>query len=310
MGRQADLRQRRAEWDEIMDGIQSVVRAAGFAGDWEITEAAEGASGRTYIARQQGRALFIKLDDPSLGRERLAQLGVTPPLLHHGVARDIPYTVYPAIAAEHPAPAWFGDHLGEVIDLVTTYQRDRQLAKVLGADSARALPFHPGHEMERIGTAFRQASDPIFGSERIARAIERLASQAAQVNILPLVPAHTDPNNTNFLVTADAVRLIDWEGLTLSDPLRDIGLILWWYVPEAHWPEAIARLELTEGVEESVARVYWWAAATSLRVALWIDRHGSNVNRIRSFLDDFIEAEQRRPNPRRISGWRPDPKFV
>lgn len=93
---------------------------------------------------------------------------------------------------------------------------------------------------------------------------------------------------------------MDWDGITLSDPLRDIGLILWWFVPPERWEAMFRRFWLPDAASAAAAidRIFWWAAVTSLRVALWIDRHAPAAA-IHSFLEDFHEAAARRPNPKR-----------
>ncbi len=93
---------------------------------------------------------------------------------------------------------------------------------------------------------------------------------------------------------------MDWDGITLSDPLRDIGLILWWFVPPERWEAMFRRFWLPDAASAAaIDRIFWWAAVTSLRVALWIDRHAPAAAAIHSFLEDFHEAAARRPNPKR-----------
>ncbi len=30
--------------------------------------------------------------------------------------------------------------------------------------------------------------------------------------------------------------MVDWDDIRLSDPMQDIGLLLWWYVAREYWP--------------------------------------------------------------------------
>ncbi|MBA2247814.1 MAG: phosphotransferase [Chloroflexia bacterium] len=116
------------------------------------------------------------------------------------------------------------------------------------------------------------------------------------------MPSHTDPNNSNVLVAPDRVYLIDWDGVMLSDPLRDIALILWWYVPPERGEAILQRCWLPDAASAAtIDRVFWWAAVSSLRVALWIDRQARGDDAIRSFLADFIAAAHGLPNPRRLT---------
>lgn len=284
-----------------VDNIQHLLNCAGFDGQWTIAPASEGSSGRTFVARQDDGALFLKLDDANPCGPRLAALGITPPLLARGTHCGSPFSVYAQIAADHPPPAWFADHLPQVIDLIVTCQRDRELAHALDAD-APSLPAHLARQVTSLEAAIDGAVSPLVRTPDVRSALHRLAVSVhrGRIDAAPLVPSHTDPNNSNVLVAPERVYLIDWDGIALSDPLRDIGLILWWYVPEARWPEAFARMGIpATDLDATIARVHWWSAVTSLRVALWIDRHAPNDDAIRSFLTDFTAAANDLPNPKR-----------
>lgn len=159
---------------------------------------------------------------------------------------------------------------------------------------------HLAAEIELVAADVRQAARSAFRHPEVGAGVGRLGASRVVNAARGLVPSHTDPNNSNFLVTVNTVYLIDWDGVALSDPMRDPGLILWWYVPEDRWPEAFAHLGIPESdPQRDLSRVYWWAAVTSLKVALWIDRHDANDEAIRSFLDDFLHAERGLPNPKR-----------
>lgn len=62
-----------------MKVIGRLLADAGMPGEWKITPASEGSSGRTFVARQQDRAVFVKLGDWNPGRERLVELGPIDP---------------------------------------------------------------------------------------------------------------------------------------------------------------------------------------------------------------------------------------
>lgn len=182
-----------------------------------------------------------------------------------------------------------------------TCQRDRELARALDPD-APSLPAHLARQIALLEAAIDGAVSPLVRTPDVRSALRRLATPRPVhgIDAAPLVPSHTDPNNTNVLVAPERIYLVDWDGITLSDPLRDIGLILWWYVPEARWPEAFSRMGIpATDLDATTARVYWWSAVTSLCVALWIDRHASNDDAIRSFLADFTAAANDLPNPKR-----------
>lgn len=101
-----------------MDAIHEILSVAGFEGAWDIAPASLGSSRRTFIARQPDRDLFVKLDDRTVTGERLAEIGVTPPLLARGLHQDAPFSVYPFVNAHLPEPAWFAANLDRVMPLL------------------------------------------------------------------------------------------------------------------------------------------------------------------------------------------------
>lgn len=181
-------------------------------------------------------------------------------------------------------------------------QQDRTLTDLLGSSlPVSALEEHLAAVVTRLTDRTRRASAPIFRSPEIGTALERLRATRHRVDGAPLVPVHTDPSPANILVTPDRTYLVDWDGITLCDPMRDIGLLLWWFLPPQAWPLTLRRFWLPDAASAPVIdRVYWWSAVNSLRVALWIDRHAPDEGAVASFLEDFFAAEGRLPNPKHI----------
>ncbi|GAB4472713.1 MAG: hypothetical protein Kow00124_10980 [Anaerolineae bacterium] len=64
--------------------------------------------------------------------------------------------------------------------------------------------------------------------------LQKAPIQTGRIGLV--VPAHHDPNHGNFMVNRQgALRLIDFEGLALDNPVADLGVFLDWYVePERH----------------------------------------------------------------------------
>jgi hypothetical protein len=93
--------------------------------------------------------------------------------------------------------------------------------------------------------------------------------------------------------------MLDWEEIALSDPMRDVGLFLWWYVPPHKWREFFEVYDHTapEPGDPTHDGIYWWAARRSLEVALWLDRH-DHKSAAQVFLTDFIAAAHRSGNPK------------
>ncbi|MDQ3539999.1 MAG: aminoglycoside phosphotransferase family protein [Chloroflexota bacterium] len=282
------------------DRIPSLLADIALAGNWTIARSSEGSSERTFVARQQDRAVFVKLGDRNPARERLAELGITPPLLATGEHDGAPFSVYEFVPGRHPDPAWIADHRLDIADIILAFQQDGALADALGGIPDIILAKHLDEVLRETIISIQMASSPRLHAPEVAHAITRLTQRTGAVDDQPLVPSHTDPNNTNLLVATERAYLIDWDGITWSEPLRDIGLMLWWYIPEARWRDVLLRMDVPEpGIEGATERVHWWSAINSLRVALWIDRNVPDEGAIASFLEDLFAAEARRPNPKR-----------
>jgi aminoglycoside phosphotransferase (APT) family kinase protein len=109
----------------------------------------------------------------------------------------------------------------------------------------------------------------------------------------PLTPIHNDPSPTNILFAEGRFVFLDWDEVTLSDPLRDIGLLLWWNFPPSQWPAFFEKYGLSLEAAR-LAKIYWFAARASLDIALWHAEHSLDG---RSFAADFLAALDQQPNP-------------
>lgn len=107
------------------------------------------------------------------------------------------------------------------------------------------------------------------------------------------MPTHPDPNTKNMLLLRKRLFMVDWNDVQLSDPLRDIGLILWWYVKRENWPPFFQAYGLIYDAMV-IERLFWWTARTSLAIALWQLDHKQDPS---NFLQDFIAAIHRDNNP-------------
>ena len=56
------------------------------------------------------------------------------------------------------------------------------------------------------------------------------------------VVCHGDVNHNNWLLSDNnQLYLIDWDGAMIADPAIDIGLLLYWYIPEDNWETWLAQ---------------------------------------------------------------------
>lgn len=285
--------------EDSLDAITHVLHGAGFGDGWDVTSSPHGATGRAFVARRGDEVVFIKRGSAIAAHGRLAALGVTPARLAHGPD----FTISRYVVGGVPDRIWMRDNAVLVIDLLTIVQRDDPLRHLLTATTP-VLPLgeHLAAVIARLIERATRASTPEFRSSEIELSLQRPRTAHHAVDGVPLVPSHTAPNTSNVLVAPDCVYLLGRDGVTLSDPMRDITLILWWYVPPERWEAMLRRLWLPDAASATtIDRIFWWAAVSSFRVALWIDRHAPDDNAIRSFLADFIPVAHGRPNPRRLA---------
>jgi hypothetical protein len=78
--------------------------------------------------------------------------------------------------------------------------------------------------------------------------------------------------------------------------MRDIGQLAWWYLAPRLWDDFIEASGVTRG-EEARRRLFWWAAAESLHVALRLCPIDAEA--AAGFVADFRAALAGEPNPRR-----------
>jgi thiamine kinase-like enzyme len=265
------------------------VLAQAFATDgWTIEKPRDGRQKECYIASDGNRTVFVKFDVPTTSLRRLSELDVAPRVLASGTYQGTSYVIQEFLAGTYPDRPWMRSHVAEVADLIRTYHEDRLLADILAQGEAHSYQQHLDDDLavlERRVT--RQANAPL----RVA--FYELRELAQTFDDAQLVPVHNEPNTKNMLLHGGKLTFIDWDEVLLSDPLRDIGAFLWWYLPVPQWQDFFtsygAPLPTSVG-----ARVYWFAARASLAICLWHIEHGIPEG---AFYEDFFAALDQQPNP-------------
>lgn len=258
---------------------------------WSV-QRTKGRSKESYVARSEGTAAFLKLDINLPPLLRLADLGVAPSVLGSGTFQGRPYAVQEYIDGRHPDRQWFADHLADVAAFAHRYHDDPILKNLLVV---------PGHSIDftreaaNVRAALAAARDRGFPIERVEKDCAELLATAKTLSPVSPVPVHADPNRKNFLITTNRFVVLDWDDVILSDPLRDTGTILWWYVPRSKWSEFFDAYGISADIG-TYDRAYWWAAKTSLSVAVWLNEQGYQAE-MADFLEDFGAAANKRENP-------------
>ena len=259
---------------------------------WRVAPPPAGVQKEAYIAQSDQHTLFVKFDADTPAWPRLADIGVTPPILGMGTHQGRPYLIQRFVEGTYPDRVWFAQHIAVLAHFISRYHHDTQLTELLSAPPMQSYTDHIQQEVTTLTGAMTTATHDMFKTDQARHAFAQFSEQAKRLQPVPLVPTHADPSPANMLVTAHGMTMLDWDDVLLSDPMRDVGLVLWWYLPQRAWQ---AFFEVY-GMPMERDRIFWWVAKRSVELALWFDtRHADEP--ARAFLDDFYRAVQHQPNP-------------
>ena len=235
----------------------------------------------------------MKFDISVAPLRRLGEIEVAPRVLTSGILNDRTYVIQEYIAGTYPNWQWFAHNLPSLAAFIKRYHDDQELTFILAKGENTSYQEHITAEIAALETQFQALDADALREPTIASAFELLKVQAQKLQPVKLVPIHADPNTINMLVTGDTLRMVDWDEMKLSDPMRDAGQLLWWYVAKRQWAEFFAAYGLPLN-EALIERINWWAARTSFAIALWHVEHSYDGT---SFLQDFIAALYGESNP-------------
>ncbi|GAC1566388.1 MAG: hypothetical protein NVS3B14_08240 [Ktedonobacteraceae bacterium] len=266
------------------------------ATDWLITTPKDGLQQQCFVARRGEQPVFIKLKAPVASLQRLGEIEVAPRVIANGTIDGTSYVVQEYIAGNYPDRRWFAAHLPLLAAFMRRYHQDQPLISLLAANVTTNYPEHVALDLAMLERQFDSLQSNELHSSEITVAFTRLKEWAKELQPVPLVPVHPDPNTKNILLFDDSLVMVDWDDIQLSDPLRDSGLLLWWYVAEHKWGEFFQAYGL-EIDDKLIERIYWWAARSSFAIALWHVEHGYDSQ---AFLEDFLAAVNKRSNPHAV----------
>ncbi len=232
-----------------------------FDQEWEIIPAG-GATGEAFFAQYQEQKLFLKRNSsPFLAV--LSAEGIVPKLvwtkrLENG---DV-------ITAQH----WLKGR-----ELKPHDMNSERVAKLLKKiHSSRPLltmlerlgkeKFQPEHMLTDLETGldFDLVSLPI-----VKDALRFLQGNITNMQHSDYVVCHGDVNHNNWLLSDyNQLYLIDWDGAMIADPAIDIGLLLYWYIPEEEWSNwfDIYGLPMTDSFK---LRMKWYVVAQTVLSIQW-----------------------------------------
>jgi thiamine kinase-like enzyme len=206
------------------------------------------------------------------------------------------YVIQEYITGNYPDWQWFATHLPILALCVQRYHSDQPLNELLSHSTTTRYHEHIAQDLAQLEAQFSLLKAEALYTPDITTAFKELKGQVRRHQPVGIVPVHIDPNTHNMLLTDEKVLLVDWDGIQLSDPMRDVGLLLWWYVPQHRWPDFFQSYGSSLD-EASIERIFWWAARTSFAVALWHAEHGHECSH---FLHDFLAALAKKDNPHAV----------
>jgi len=279
-----------------MEQIKRILQYHFGSTTWEIARSREGQQNAGYRAKNGDVEVFVKFTDAVAALRRLGEIAVAPGVLASGIDQGRTYVVQEYVTGKYPAWQWFATHLPILASCIRRYHGDQPLTDLLSQPTVTKYHEHVALDLAQLEAQFSSLSTEVLHTPEITTAFEELKNQARKLQSARLMPVHIDPNTHNMLLTEERFLLVDWDGILLSDPMRDVGLLLWWYVAPHHWPDFFQSYGSSLD-DASVEKIFWWAARTSFAVALW---HAAHQHECSAFLQDFLAALAKKSNPHAV----------
>jgi thiamine kinase-like enzyme len=250
--------------------------------EWEITPAG-GATGEAFYARFENQMLFLKRNSsPFLAV--LSAEGIVPKLvwtkrLENG---DV-ITAQQWLPGRELKPAEMNHIL--VAKLLKKIHCSEPMLGMLSR--IENTPLTPETLFQMV---YAELDQEVLSYPEVQKAIKFIKEEASNVNCDEKVVCHGDVNHNNWLLAEDnQLYLIDWDGAMIADPAIDLGLLLYWYIPEENWPEWLDMYgkKLTSHLR---LRMKWYVALQTLSSIQWYkskNRH-EEMNKWVQFLNDIV----------------------
>jgi len=229
--------------------------------EWKITPAG-GATGEAFFAKSEDTTLFLKRNSSPF----LAVLSA------EGIVPKLYWTKRLENGDVITAQQWLNGR-----DLKPSDMTHPQVAKLL-YKIHQSIPLLK--MLQRLGKApilpnkmlddikYRLDSN-IKNLPIIEKAISFLESNADKIYCDDWVVCHCDVNHNNFLLSElNQLYLIDWDNALIGDRAIDLGLILYWYIPENRWEEWLSYygIELTDHLKK---RMKWYVMSQTVLSIQW-----------------------------------------
>jgi hypothetical protein len=187
----------------VINTIKDILHSHFQTTDWLITKPKDGQQKACFVAQHGTEQVFIKLNVPVAALHRLGAIGVAPRVLASGTVDGVSYVVQEYITGNYPDRRWFADHLPTLAAFIKRYHTDQPLASLLAANTSTNFVEHVALDLATLEKQFTSQHSEELHAPTIAFAFEKLKAWSKQLQAVPLVPVHPDPNTKNILLTSD-----------------------------------------------------------------------------------------------------------
>ncbi|WP_042354745.1 phosphotransferase family protein [Bacillus rubiinfantis] len=229
--------------------------------EWEITPAG-GATGEAFYAKYENQSLFLKRNSsPFLAV--LSAEGIVPKLvwtkrLENG---DV-ITAQQWLEGRELKPSEMNQEL--VAKLLKKIHRSEPMLSMLSR--LEKSPLHPETIYQSV---IHEVDTETLSLPEVKSALTFLQREANYVHCEEKAVCHGDLNHNNWLLAEDnQLYLIDWDEASIADPAIDLGMLLYWYIPEHNWADWLSMYgeDLTEHLR---LRMKWYVVLHTISSIQW-----------------------------------------
>lgn len=250
--------------------------------EWEIIPAG-GATGEAFYAKYEDQSLFLKRNSsPFLAV--LSAEGIVPKLvwtkrLENG---DV-ITAQQWLEGRELKPAEMNQEL--VARLLKKIHRSEPMLGMLSR--LEKSPLNPEMIFQSV---IMEVDQETLSLPVVKKALSFLKQEAKNVHSEEKVVCHGDVNHNNWLLAEDnQLYLIDWDGASIADPAIDLGMLLYWYIPEENWQDWLSMYgeKLTDDLR---LRMKWYVALQTISSIQWHKNKNrlEEMNKWIKFLNDIL----------------------
>lgn len=229
--------------------------------EWDIVPAG-GATGEAFYASYKDQQLFLKRNSSPF----LAVLSA------EGIVPKLVWTKRLENGDVITAQQWLPGRELKPIDMNQEYVA-RMLKKIHRSEPMLGmlsrLEKQPLKPEAIFHSVVKELDEEVLSLPAVHKAIGFLLEEKSNVYCDEKVVCHGDVNHNNWLLTEDnQLYLIDWDGAMIADPAIDLGMLLYWYLPEEDWQSWLVMYgkPLTDDLR---LRMKWYVALQTLSSIQW-----------------------------------------